>query len=418
MKSHTPRFAAFLIGSVFACSCSSDKSSGPRDGGNDGGSDAGAGPVLRVATFNAGLLDSVGYVPQRAPLVAKALGALDVDVLCVQEAWQAEDWTAIASANKSKRPHTLYLDPKPGAVGKCGSDEFVPLEACAKELCGDADASSLVSCTTVMCPDEVAALSGACIQCLLDNASSGDFAAIGLACVGAGGGAADAGAPSPDDRAYLLGGSFGVGLLSSLPLTETDSLVLDSSTNRRAILYAKINDPRLGTIHTFCTHLGPIENGVKYEGSFDSWEGENAAHVKALVDWAKEKTGGDGQVLLLGDFNTGPAGKQIAPSVPDNYAQLPKAGFVDPFLDGPNASCTYCKDNALVIQDDAAADAAIDHIMTRGLTAKIDAVRILTDDVEIDPNAAMQAQDGGAADAGQKRIPLSDHYGLQAAIGQ
>ena len=380
--------------------------------------DASANAPLQVATFNAGLLDAVGYVPQRLPLVKDALAGLDVELLCVQEFWQKAHWDALVQAEADKLPHVLRIADHPGVAGKCTPDEFNPVQTCAQAKCNNVAASDLVACTSTECAAPVAELSSSCISCLLDNASSGDFDAIAAACVGGGGAASDAGVLTPDKRAYFLGGSFGIGLLSAYPLLKTETKELDSSTERRGIMYAQLEHPRLGTLHVFCTHLAAVENGVKYEGSYGDWEGENAAHMKALRDWAKEKAGDGGKVLLLGDLNSGPAGKNIAPSVADDYALLPAAGFKDLFLSSDNAACTFCKDNPLVDPTDAAADADIDHIMTRGLDVKSSAMRMFTEPVEI--NVSMHDADAGTSDAGTKKetVRLSDHYALHASIGE
>lgn len=404
-----PAFAVALT-VVSSIGCSSNKKNG---GAPDGGA-----PVLRVATYNAGLLDSVGYVPERLPLVTKALVELDVDIQCVQEFWAQDHWDGLVAASQSERPNVLHLDARPGVSGKCSPDEFLPLRSCAEARCGSAGASDLVSCTTTECPAQVAVLSGPCITCLLDNASSGDLDVISNQCLGMDV-TVDGGAVPPDKRAYLAGGSYGIGLLSKLPFLETDHLELDSSTNRRAILYARVDAPNLGPVSVFCTHLAPIENGVKYDGSYGSWEAENAAHVTALIDWVSAKQEKGGQVLVLGDLNTGPKGRDIAPSVPDNYALLRTAGFDDPFLRGPNAACTFCVDNPLVSPTDAAANADIDHILTRGTSVDVSVERLFTEAVTITTEAPPM-EDGGAGDAGKthvtKQVRLSDHYGLRATL--
>ena len=66
--------------------CGDDDAEGGRDaGGTSDAGDAGrAGdPVLRLATFNTGLLATVGFVPEREPLVNDALTELEADsALC------------------------------------------------------------------------------------------------------------------------------------------------------------------------------------------------------------------------------------------------------------------------------------------------------------------------------------------------
>jgi endonuclease/exonuclease/phosphatase family metal-dependent hydrolase len=416
MKNQPWLVIACAAWAVWAAACDSDDD-GARDSGTtrdsgakDSGArrDAGGGHALRVATYNAGLLDSVGYVPQRAPLVAQALADLDVDLMCVQEVWQQEHWDALVDASADTRPHVLRFDPQPGVMGLCTPDEFGPVRTCAEANCSDAGASGLVNCTTTNCIAEVSTLSTSCVSCLLDKASTGDFQMIEDACVGAP--AMSSGHTTPEDRSYFVGGSFGIGVLSKLPFAESDELVLDSSGTRRGVLYARVDVPEIGALSVFCTHLTPRLLGA-YDGSYDSWEDENAAHVQALIDWVDEKTAGGEPALVLGDLNAGPdlAAKGIKGELAENYAKLPAAGFADPFLDGPNAACTFCADDALVIPFDTGVDSTIDHVLVRDLDAKVTVQRILTDEVAIT----------NAADAGSdapQRLPRSDHYGLQAVI--
>jgi len=201
--------------------------------------------VLKIATYNAGLLDTVGNVPERQPLVTEAVAALDADVVCMQEVWSDEHWDALVAANEDTRPHALRLEAMPGVPGQCTEDELLPLRACSELMCPNAGPSDLVSCTIVMCSDEVAVLSSSCTSCLVDNGGSGDLDVIEAACLGSSGASPDDLPLPPEERSYLLGGAFGIGLLSALPLMETDTLVLDAATTRRGIVYAKIDVPEL-----------------------------------------------------------------------------------------------------------------------------------------------------------------------------
>lgn len=373
--------------------------------GDDDDADARVAPQLTVATFNAGLIANVGYLDARAARVVDALAELEADVLCVQEFWSEEHWDALVAANADVRPHVLRIEAMPGAVGQCTPDEFEPLRTCAELACAGEEADALVTCVSTMCQDETVALSSTCITCLLDNATGG-IDVFQDACLGSGsGGATDGGVPA-DERSYFLGGSFGIGLLSKLPLNEPQTLVLDSSGNRRGVLHATTDVETLGEIAVLCTHLSAVQNNVRYEGSYGDWESENAAHARALVDFADDQAGGEGPVLVLGDLNCGPARPGVEAELADSYAELANAGFVDPFLDGDDAACTFCSANALVGSDDTGVDAAIDHILTRGLDAQVATTRVLMESFQ-DPGA-----DGGAADT----IPLSDHYGLRATI--
>lgn len=382
----------------------------PDSGAPDAGEDAGPLPmnaVLRIATFNAGMLDTVGYVPERRPLVNEVIAELDADVLCVQEVWQDEHWNDLVEANADVREEVERIEPLPGVDGDCSPEEFTPLRECSELMCPGAGPSDLFTCTVSMCGVEVEALAGACSACLIDNGGTGDLDMIEAACLGAGSGS-DGPVP-PEERSYFLGGAFGIGLLSRLPLNDVDTLVLDSSTSRRGVIYASIDVPELGEIGVFCTHLSAVLNGVRYEGTFDDWEGENTAHVAALLEWVDEKTDDGAKVVVLGDLNTGPevAAKDIVAEVPESYAQLPAAGYENPFLDGPNADCTFCSSNPLVVADDTGVGGMIDHIMVRGFDTDITAERILDGLIAIDSD-----EDAGTPD----ELSLSDHYGVEATF--
>ncbi len=378
------------------------------DGDGDGDGDAGAGEiVLRVATFNAGLLDTVGFVPERQPLVNEAVAELEADLVCMQEVWLDEHWDALADANEDARPHTFRLPALPGVEGDCSPEELEPLRACSEMMCEEG--SDLLSCTIEMCPDEVRVLTGACASCLVTNGSSGDLDMITAACLGTGM-SSDEPLP-PEERSYLLGGSFGTGILSRLPIMEMDSLPLDSSTTRRAVLYVAVDVPELGEVAVFCTHLSAVLNDVRYEGSFGDWEGENTAQVEEMIAWIDEKAGDGVPTIVLGDLNTSPESSAdgIVEEVPESYAQWPEAGYDNAFLESDAAACTFCTDNALVASEDTGTGGAIDHILTRDITSSIVVERIFDQTVGV-----MGDEDAGVPD----ELPLSDHYGLSATFSQ
>src|SRR5262245_20372706 len=90
---------------------------------------------FRVGTFNAGLAVGVlDYARERAPLVADALAALPVDLLCVQEVWLDAHWRAVETAARARLPYALR--PVPAATpagGTCTPDELRPVMACVRQ---------------------------------------------------------------------------------------------------------------------------------------------------------------------------------------------------------------------------------------------------------------------------------------------
>jgi endonuclease/exonuclease/phosphatase family metal-dependent hydrolase len=394
---------------VFGTGCGDDDEIDPIDSGTpDSGPGGGGQAVLRIATFNAGLLETVGFVDARQPHVNDALAELDAHVLCVQEVWQDEHWESLVQANEDVRPNAERIEPMPGVAGLCSPEELIPVRMCAELMCDGMAPEELFACTVDMCPSEVGNLTSTCTSCLIDNGASGDLDIIEAACLGAGTPVEDLPLP-PEERSYLLGGAFGIGLLSSLPLMETDSIVLDSSTTRRGILYAKIDAPELGEIAIFCTHLSAVLNEVRYEGSYETWEGENTEQLAEMIAWVDEKTDDGDKVVMLGDLNTSPvvSADDIEGEVPDSYAQIPEAGFDNALLAGPNAICTFCSSNPLVRSDDTGVGAMIDHIVTRGIDTEVTSERILDDVFSV-----TDEQDGGIPG----ELPLSDHYGVRATF--
>ncbi|MDH4171317.1 MAG: hypothetical protein OEW42_17180, partial [Acidimicrobiia bacterium] len=102
-------------------------------------------------------------------------------------------------------------------------------------------------------------------------------------------------------------------------------------------------------------------------------------------------------VVLLGDFNTGPAGERYEAEVAANYELLPAAMLTNTYVEADDARCTFCGDNPLV---DGDAAVVIDHVFTRGLDAGQEARRILDQPLAID------------VDGEETAAALSDHYGL------
>lgn len=363
-----------------------------------GGDDEGGGATLVVATYNAGLARSfVDYAVERTPAVAEALAAEELDVLCLQEAWEQEDWEALATA--SDLPHSHRLDADPGdsddmadAVAVCSQEEVTPLEECVREMC-DVPPGELTSCALVMCADDVSALSTECLGCITGVIGDLDIDGVVAACGpdGAGGGSA-----------YTYGGSFGTGLLSALPLTGEDSLVMESTTTRRALLYAQIEAEDGEAVHVFCTHLTANLAAVPYTGEAGGWEEENRDQVDTLLEYVDEKAG-DGRVILLGDLNSGPAVDGGSAELADNYDLLAEA-FDNPFAEQDDASCSFCDDNSLQGAD--ASDAVlIDHVML-GNWADYDA----TGEIFLSGEVTIEVEDEEVETA------LSDHYGVRLTL--
>ncbi len=347
---------------------------------------------LRVGTYNAGL--APGFVPlsnERAPLTIDALADVSVDVACVQEVWTAEDMNALIAATGARWPNRVVPAPQPatmpGPGPACSADDITVLSGCVAEACVGVTTDQLASCAITQCQTELFGLPDTCSTCLAASVGA-TFEEIQLACTTT---------PGPQ---FAFEGSFGLALLSRFPLLDSDILVLDSTLNRRAVIYARVQAEQVEA-HIFCTHLTAILEDIPYPGT-GSWEAEQRAQIEALLAFIDEKTIDEDRVVLLGDLNTGPGFGDIAPAVEANYNLL-LTRFRNPYIEElENPLCTFCAANPLVPDD--ADSVIIDHVLVRNLDTDDTAARILTQEVQID------------VDGTPTTVALSDHYGVRAAV--
>jgi endonuclease/exonuclease/phosphatase family metal-dependent hydrolase len=341
---HTRRILAcsFCFAAVVAA-CSDDGSETPSS-------------RMVVATYNGGL--AVGFVEAadaRAPKTAEAAAGIGADVLCVQEFWRAQDVELLKAATASKLPNTIFPPPDPGPTGgvPCEPGATDALLQCIQTNgCDKVCADELIGCGLDNCAAEVFGLPSSCRTCIQANVGK-ELDDILTTCL----------APAIE---YAYGGSFGIGLLSAYPIKAQETKLFESTTNRRAGIYALLDTP-LGDVHTFCTHLTAVFDAIEYPKGTGSWEEEQALQVEQLVAWANEKAGSDGQVLLMGDMNTGPAGDGYVAEVPTHYEKFLAAGFDNPYIAQPGHLCTFCADNPIIARgsDDKTSE-VIDHVLMRG----------------------------------------------------
>ena len=254
--------------------------------------------------------------------------------------------------------------------------------------CGDVPADQLADCVLSNCGAEFSSTCPFCQACISANVGSTIDEAVAACTLGA--------------TAYTYGGSFGIGFLSSADFVEQDSLVFDSNITRRAVLYVRIDDPALGPVHLFGTHLSAVFDDVPYPGD-GSWEEEQAAQIDVMLAWIDSKAGDDGPIVLLGDFNTGPDGARYAADVPENYEALVADGWRNIYADLDDGKCSFCEANPLV-GGDGEEGVLIDHILVLRFDGDVEIKRILDDEIDIETG------DGRVTTA------RSDHYGLEAVL--
>jgi endonuclease/exonuclease/phosphatase family metal-dependent hydrolase len=341
---------------------------------------------FRIATFNTGLAE--GYVPlasERLPLVAEAIADLDADVVFLQEVWASEAAAEIREATSTSFPEAVFPEPVPDTemgTPACTAEGLADLEACIAANCGDASADELVDCVLSNCGAQFGGLDEQCQSCIAANVGKTVEEAVASCTAGS--------------STFAYGGSVGLGLLSKLPIVDTDVFVLDSSLNRRAVLHALVDAGDLGQIHIFGTHLSAVFSDVPYPGD-GTWEQEQAAQIEDLLAYIDTRVEPADPIVLLGDFNTGPAGELFSAEVPANYEVLVQAVDTNTYVETDGARCTFCGDNPLLGDDTAV---VIDHVFTRGIDAALEANRILDEPLEID------------VDGDDVTTTLSDHYGV------
>lgn len=389
-----------------------------------------ADPGFRVLTFNAGLAPGVvPRVDERAAQIARGLtphaegqSEPPFDVACLQEVWLERHAellqqrlgstrstppavpTSAAATPSGRLQHPVWLSfpPEPVAGLYCADSEVTSLVGCVAGKCrGETDAAG---CALSSCRPLIDNLSASCVACLSRDLSDPLAALAGCTRPGAaqtlsaapstprpGDSEAGDGPPARAPKPYLLGGAYGVALVSRLPVLKHELLRFESTMHPRGVIYARVLHPELGAVDTYCTHLTPLLRGVRHPagGSFVS---EQSAQVERLLEITKPQ--GNVPVVLLGDLNTGPAGPGALPPyqarLPQHYSRLLGAGLLDATS---GASCTFCYDNPIQAHPDSGG-LRIDHVLTRG----------------------------GLVALGRERLrfvspSLSDHYGIEVVLG-
>lgn len=393
---------------------------------------------LTVETYNVGLAGAfVPYEAQRIQAVPAAVAAIPADIVCVQEAWRQSDKEAIAAAARARFPHSYsarhdlnspitqdinamcangMMPPPEPTTPPCADptvmNAFNDGIACLTRSCSTMPGSEMGATTSTMCATAncsgsvvglltVGAAGLRCYGCLAPQLPTESFASIRTAC-------------TTNPRAGLaFNGQSSTMILSRFPLSDTETLVMPGTWNRRVITRATATLPNGARVGVYCNHLSPVfEGGVyPYTGRHgcgmtnrDGWASEQTAQARALVDYVRRRDGA-GRAVILGDFNTSKnsaAGQpEIVEEAPETYTIL-QAAFREALSPGYVPRCTYCPDNALTGNT---APTWLDHIFLHGLTA---AGVTNTERTFTTANVAVP----GAA----QPVHLSDHYGMRATV--
>ena len=348
-------------------------------------------------TFNAGL--AVGFVPaanERAQGTSDAIAALDADVVCLQEYWEPGHIAVMGAAAEATFPEQLFPEaapetlPAPACLPTAADPDVNDIDAlvtCIEVNCGDECSDDLPGCVLDSCALPFLGLEKDCLRCVQANVSDTPEG-IRETC-------------TTEGTEYVYGGSFGTGILSKLPMTVHDPLVLSSTTTRRSLLHVVVEAPD-GDVDVFCTHLTAVFSLIPYPRSEGSWSAEQTAQVVAVRDFiAAEAT--TPRIVLMGDMNAGPPVGANEEEQPANWEML-AAGWEVPFVE-LDRSCTFCPENPLSSVDSDARGRLIDHVMFQGFDTQTKTpARVL--------DGAFGTESCGSPIAGAH----SDHYGVAITV--
>jgi endonuclease/exonuclease/phosphatase family metal-dependent hydrolase len=271
-----------------------------------------------VTSYNLGL--AYGYVPlalERRPALESAIQEHSTDVLCMQEVWTEDDAEAIktaATAGGYSYNYRVQGEDELFPTAQCTSADITAIMACGNANCSGQTGTDLTSCVQTFCAADIGALfvtNKSCLGAFMAQIGSLDLTTLESTVT----------VPS---SIYAFNGSNGLLIVSKKALMNTEVIHLDSTTTRRAILYAKTSDNAEKEAHLFCTHLSAILLDVPYVGEHKDWATEQSQQIDVLLNLAESKAYGKPQ-YLIGDFNTGKADEEheIAAEAGDNYEKIP-----------------------------------------------------------------------------------------------
>jgi len=249
----------------------------------------------------------------------------------------------------------------------------------------------------------MAGLSGGCTECLTRDPLR-SLESVAAEC-------APLRAPAParaHEPAYVYGGSYGIGILTSAEVLEHDFLRFESEQIARGALYARVRSAdSIGELQVFCTHLTANTHALVHPARRGSWRAEHARQVSELAAWIASKAGASAPVLLLGDLNTGPAlpDAGIGGRATEQYAVFLRAGFINPYIAAGAAECSFCSANTL---NGAAGrgGSLIDHVLLRGALRVLTVERVLDEKIDL------------VVDGRRIQSHLSDHHGLAVVLSR
>ena len=385
---------SILVAALAFTACGDGNGNGNNGGGQN--NDEPQGATASFETYNVGL--ARGFVPQaeaRVQPVAEEVAQSPADAVCMQEVWLYQndqgEWvedqiTAITDQASENFPYSYYEVTDLGESVSCTAAEATPLEECVRANCADVSNDELSDCALGNCGEEFNGLSPTCQECVVGQIG-GSLDDIITTCTGEGA------------SAFSYNGHNGLLLMSRHELQSTEITSFESTVVQRSALHAVVSVPDFGDVDVYCTHLAAGLSDVPYSGdTYSSYEEEQAAQIEELLGWISE-TSTTGNIVLMGDMNTGPAVGELNAEFPNNYQMFVDEGYQSPYLALQTPECTFCGTNTLI---DGDANKAIDHVFLdfEMPIEVVNAERVHDEPVTID----------------SEEINLSDHYGVRVTV--
>lgn len=401
------RLLAFVftvaVMTLFGCS----SGGGEDDGGTPDAPDNGEPPpssadVLRVSTFNTGLLPNfVPLAAERVAPVAAAVATHDADVLCLQEVWQAPDVQIIVGALQRSFP-SIYVPPVRQQFASrapvCSTGDLEPVASCVLTQCLFGSLG-IFECLIGTCHDPLEELAATNPECAEAITAQTGRSALEISDI-----QQELFSSTPAGL-FAFGGSSGLILASKLPLEQVQLIdFFDiTTTSRRAAIFATVT--KNGTRHRVaCTHLQSNLDGlIPYTGAAGSWAGEQRTQAERMLIAAANYGAAD-PIYLAGDFNCGfgNSGAGVVGELESNCNLFRNAGFSD--VASSQLGCSFCSSNQLNIDNSTFAetrDVLLDHVFTANLIfGGVTAERTFTERITVA---------GGQTN-------LSDHFGVRVSV--
>lgn len=358
-------------------------------------------PSFNAVTWNVALAPGMNRLSSpRAAAVADALRDLDADVVCIEEAWRAEDKALIIAALAPRLPHAFSSDTSgtgENPADACDDGDLDSLRECASEKCAGAGEDSTL-CAMSECGSEILGLylrHKQCLNCLAAGVGK-TLEEITSACVGG------------NHASRVYGGQNGLVLLSRFPLHDRETLLLPSSGANRPVLIATMEVPGRPPVEVACTHLSSPQRVPPMHTGYGTWEEEQEAQVTLASERLAVRSGGEHPVVFLGDMNFGQEnGRDIVAMSRDVWLLANRLGFESPaaFVEPP--LCSVCAENNL---RDSRMNQFIDHVLLRNPPAGPRVVACETDRLFDRP---VTVTDSSGAPA---TTYLSDHYAIRVRL--